>query len=101
MHACSQDKDAKVNYLQKIIDVVGLVLNEHVPAKPLKVRPVMDFKSDACGSGSGNESLHALNMPVIGSSLEGTSKLSSFHGQRYPCEARLAGHEHRTFFFMY
>lgn len=32
-----QDKDAKVNYLTKIIDVVGLFLGEHVPAKPLKV----------------------------------------------------------------
>mmetsp|Transcript_4923 Transcript_4923/g.12064 ORF Transcript_4923/g.12064 Transcript_4923/m.12064 type:complete len:515 (-) Transcript_4923:352-1896(-) len=32
-----QDKDAKVTYLSKMIDVVGLVLGEHVPAKPLKI----------------------------------------------------------------
>ncbi len=38
LRALEQDKDAKVNYLQKMIDVVGLVLNQHVPAKPLKVR---------------------------------------------------------------
>ncbi|KAJ9517341.1 hypothetical protein QJQ45_016712 [Haematococcus lacustris] len=35
--AIQVDKDAKVLYLTKIIDVVGLVLGEHVPAKPLKI----------------------------------------------------------------
>lgn len=33
-----QDKEAKVAYLTKMIDTVGLALNEHVPARPLKVR---------------------------------------------------------------
>lgn len=32
-----QDKEQKVTYLTKIIDVVGLVLGEHVPARPLKI----------------------------------------------------------------
>lgn len=32
-----QDKDAKVAYLSKIIDVVGIALGQHVPARPLKV----------------------------------------------------------------
>lgn len=31
-----QDKEAKVAYLNKIITVVSLVLNQPVPAKPLK-----------------------------------------------------------------
>jgi hypothetical protein len=35
--ACLQDKEGKVAYLNKIIAVVSLVLNEAVPAKPLKV----------------------------------------------------------------
>ncbi len=32
-----QDKEGKVRYLSKVIDTVGIFLNEHVPAKPLKV----------------------------------------------------------------
>jgi len=32
-----QDKDAKIAYLQKIINVVGIVLGQPVPAKPSKV----------------------------------------------------------------
>lgn len=32
-----QDKEGKVRYLTKIIDTIGIFLNEHVPAKPLKV----------------------------------------------------------------
>lgn len=35
--ALLQDKDNKVAYLNKIISVVSLALNEPVPAKPLKV----------------------------------------------------------------
>lgn len=35
--ACLQDKEGKVAYLTKIIAVVSMVLNEPVPAKPLKV----------------------------------------------------------------
>lgn len=33
-----QDKAAKVSYLTKIIDVVGIASGNFVPAKPLKVR---------------------------------------------------------------
>jgi hypothetical protein len=33
-----QGKDAKVAYLTKAIDAVGLALGQHVPVKPLKVR---------------------------------------------------------------
>eukprot|EP00741_Cyanophora_paradoxa_P006117 tig00000944_g5932.t1 len=32
-----KDKDAKVNYLNKIIDCVGIALGQNVPAKPLKI----------------------------------------------------------------
>lgn len=43
---CFQDKDAKVAFLTKIIDVVGIVLGEHVPAKPLKVCKPMNQLND-------------------------------------------------------
>lgn len=33
----SQEKEAKVQYLQKMIDVVSLALKEPVPARPSKV----------------------------------------------------------------
>ena len=33
----AQDKDAKVTYLTKIINVVAIALGQAVPAKPLKV----------------------------------------------------------------
>lgn len=70
-----QDKDAKVTYLQKIIDVVGIVLGEHVPAKPLKVRcmwcaegpPGMLFQnmaSHAFQIGRGQAQLHAMYAPM-------------------------------------
>ena len=36
--ACAQDKDAKVAYLKKIIEVVQIVCGEACPAKPNKVR---------------------------------------------------------------
>lgn len=42
-----QEKDAKVNYLRKIIDVVSIVMGQPVPAKPNKVckRVPRDWRS--------------------------------------------------------
>lgn len=46
-----QDKDAKVAYLTKIISCVGLALDQNVPARPHKVRPLY-FKLDVKAGGN-------------------------------------------------